>query len=478
MTQSQTPHDPFEDELRYALSDEAGGPAPERLATRVASVVRTSRPEVTRIGFGRALVGGGSQASRGFGFAAVALAVVVGVVLLRNLPLTSAGPGTSPNVSPPASILPVSPSPASPAPTSPGQSPGASGAAGPVGGPIPPGFQPVSVTFVSASQGWLLGSIPCSPDPCAAVLRTTDGGRTWESILAPPTTIVSAAAGTTGVSGLRFADALDGWAYGPELWVTHDGGTSWYQLALPGIADQAGVMSLEAAGGSVRVVYQDTTGDARMAIATSPVGKDAWAVSPTRVELGAGPVPRPQIVLHGSAGWILENDRVVTDGARLTQGAWQAWQPPCLGTIGPADLGAADATHLVAACDVGLYATPGGVHLYMSSDGGASFTESSTLVPLAGESGITVAPPASGDWSTVVVAGSQQSGGGWALVGSFDRGKTWSTVYRAPSNASISYVGFTTSSQGVAIQTDGTTSRLLMTRDGGHTWSTVSLVAP
>lgn len=479
MTQSQTPPDPFEDQLRHALADEAGGPAPDRLATRVAAVARTSRPRATRIGFGRGLVGGGLRASRGFGFAAVVVAVVVGVVLLRNLPLTSTGPGSSPNVSPPGSVVPSSSAPASPAPSSPAQSPAASSAVGPVGGPIPPGFQPVSVTFVSASEGWLLGSVPCSPDLCASVLRTTDGGRTWQSIPAPATTVVPAAAGPKGVSGIRFADALDGWAYGPEVWATHDGGATWHEQALPGIDSQIGVFALEAAGGLVHAVYPPGSGGGSLAIASSPVGSDAWTVSAVSVTLGAGPVPRPQIVLHGTAGWILENDRVVTDGARLVQRAWQTWQPPCLDTAGPADLAAADAAHLVAVCDIGQWSTPSGVHLYTSADGGVSFRASSVLVPVAGESGVTVAPSASGEWSTAVVAGSE-SGGGAVLVATFDRGQTWSVVHRSPSNAEVSYVGFTTSSQGVAIETaaGGTSSRLLMTRDGGHSWSAVTLVAP
>src|SRR6266567_7329170 len=47
---------------------------------------------------------------------------------------------------------------------------------------VPPGFSPVSVTFVSARTGWVLGTAGCTSQPCAAfLLRTTDGGVTWSA---------------------------------------------------------------------------------------------------------------------------------------------------------------------------------------------------------------------------------------------------------------------------------------------------------
>ena len=40
----------------------------------------------------------------------------------------------------------------------------------------------------------------------------------------------SAEAGTSGYSQIRFADAHNGFAYGPDLYATHDGGTSWHAV--------------------------------------------------------------------------------------------------------------------------------------------------------------------------------------------------------------------------------------------------------
>lgn len=64
-------------------------------------------------------------------------------------------------------------------------------------------------------------------------------------------------------------------------------------------------------------------------ILTSPAGTDAWQASGTVVPEGAGPVPRAQIVVQAGTGWLIEVDRTVVGGARLVDGSWVPWQPPC-----------------------------------------------------------------------------------------------------------------------------------------------------
>ena len=100
-------------------------------------------------------------------------------------------------------------------------------AAPPVNGPVPSGFEPASYTFVSADQGWVLGTAPCALPPCTSLLRIRDGGRTWFGIPAPRTPLAIAVGFngplTSGVSTVRFADALRGWVFGPELWETQVG---------------------------------------------------------------------------------------------------------------------------------------------------------------------------------------------------------------------------------------------------------------
>ena len=56
-------------------------------------------------------------------------------------------------------------------------------------------------------------------------------------------------------------------------------------------------------------------------------------------------------------------------------------------------------------------------------------------------------------------------------------GGSWGAVYTAPSGTSITYVGFTTTTQGVAIATaaGSPAGTLLMTRNAGESWGAVAI---
>ena len=492
MTPTSQP-DPFEDEIRRALALEADEPAPERLVARVAATRRHAEPRSGRIVRLRDRLMGGSGPTgsgpawqAGFGLVAFAILVVAGGILLRGViqgplegsspvasgPVASGNPSPTAPTSPPASATPTPGSSSVPSPT---PVPSGGSSTEPGGGPVPPDFQPVSVTFVSATDGWLLGTATCDGQPCATIVRTLDGGATWATIPAPNYSGWPVRPGSYGVRGIRFANTHDGWVFGgwalgaPSLWATHDGGVTWHSVTLPGVGAGTPVMALETGGGRVHVAFgaNDLGG---ISIATSPIGTDAWTVSPTHVDLGAGPVPAPQIVLQGSTGWLVEVDRTVIAGARLVNGAWTAWQPPCLGLAGPATLAAASSTDLVAACDVGVWSTPTGVHLYASANGGASFTEAASKVPVFDLQGVAAPSP------SVIVVGGSLSGTGSALVRSTDGGATWAAVERLNGAGSFSELGFTTPSQGVVIEASADAgSQLLMTRDGGLTWTPVKL---
>jgi hypothetical protein len=317
------------------------------------------------------------------------------------------------------------------------------------------------VTFVSTQLGWVLGNAGCSGGPplCFPVLlRTEDAGRSWTRIPAPI---------DGNVDGVRFADAEDGWVFGqyatatsPDLWATHDDGLQWERPPLPGIA-QSSVSDVEAAAGTVTASFNGNP----IQIATSPVHRDAWTPSPFTMPMGAGPVPSEQIVLQANVGWVIQVDRVVMGGARLANGAWMAWNPPCLQAGGSAVLAASDSSHLVAVCDEGVYSSTGAapvVRAYFSNDGGSTFQLAASLPPKFPPNASGMAMPTPG----VVIMNS-----GSDLVGTFDGGTTWTVVNHQPSSVTWSQVGFTTPSQGVAIDGGGT---LFMTFDGGHDWTPVS----
>jgi hypothetical protein len=328
---------------------------------------------------------------------------------------------------------------------------------------VPAGFAALSVTFVSPSMGFVLGTSTCSAaDGCLALLRTSDSGHTWTAVQPPPTHVSRTTPG--GVRKVRFADARNGWAFDSDLWATHDGGAHWTQLALLGSASNVDVQSLEVSSGVVHALV--VSGDHGVEIFDSPAGGDAWTASSTSIPLGAGPVPQAQLTLQRSAGWAIEVDRTVIGGARLGAGRWTSWQPPCGSAGGPAWLAAATTTSLAAVCDEGEWNGPSiSVHLYLSSDGGSTFRRVAAPLSLTAAAGIAMSTS-----GALVVGGGNTGGTEAVLQASFDGGASWSTVYRGSDSIDPGELGFTTATQGVAISG----SRLLITFDGGHHWSPVS----
>lgn len=321
---------------------------------------------------------------------------------------------------------------------------------------VPQGFEAASVTFVSADLGWVLGTT-CAGTSCSASLfRTDDAGSSWTSIPTPP--IVGDMPGDN--AEVRFADPEDGWIVAQsgtapytELWATHDGGSRWDAVTLPTPLTNESISDLEAANGEV---YASFCGDP-VRIGMSPVNVSSWTPSTTTLQIGAGPVCGDQMVLQGTDGWLMNVDRTVIDGARLNDGSWSPWTPPCEESGGPGELAASDPNHLVAVCDGGVYGGPAAVLLYFSSNGGTTFVPSPQSLPQD-----DYGPSASPSPGVIILASGEGD-----LMGSFDGGAEWSPVYSRPIGEGWLYLGFTTARQGVAIDGDGT---ILMTFDGGHDW--------
>lgn len=336
-------------------------------------------------------------------------------------------------------------------------------APGPKGGPVPVGFVPVSVTFVSLDVGWVLGTAPCASRPCTSLVRTSDRGKTWVGLPAPPVELTTGA--SQGVRLVRFADAKNGWAFGPELWATHDGGGHWSRVSLPGTTASATVAALEAADGMVHAAVFDR---GTTHILSSPASSDAWRDAATTVPLGAGPVPDARILLQGASGWLLVNNRTAVGGARLTAGRWETWEPPCHEAGGPVAVAASGPSDLVAICNEGVWTgRPLAVRSYRSSDGGGTFQQNSASLAL----GCCVAEVASATPGTIVVGGETEQAP--VLLASFDHGGSWAPVLKAASRSSWTDVGFTSTAQGVAVSraSDGSAGQLLITVDGGHSWT-------
>jgi photosystem II stability/assembly factor-like uncharacterized protein len=114
--------------------------------------------------------------------------------------------------------------------------------ASPASGTPPPPSGANSITWVSPSRGWVLGQWACAKGGtrvCTQVLGTVNAGKTWKRLATLPVTISAARPGGIfigGISEIKFANASDGWVYGPypTMYRTVNGGKTWTARPVPG----------------------------------------------------------------------------------------------------------------------------------------------------------------------------------------------------------------------------------------------------
>jgi len=314
------------------------------------------------------------------------------------------------------------------------------------------------MTFVSASEGWVLGTTRrCAHAPCTSVLRTTDGGHTWVGIPAPRFRLEGfGQAG--GLTRLRFADASDGFAYGSQLWVTHNGGSSWRRVRqVPG-----DITALEASAGRVYAVSTKFT-SGRQTVYSSPAARDSWhrvtGLPVTRGFAGLG-----TITLHGRAAWIILGNRLY---ATQTGTTWVKESVKCPVNWGMSSAGAYSSQQISLLC-VGLPALGSTQKaVYVSRDGGAHFRKVGTP-PSGGDGGLLAEPT-----PRHLFLGSA-SAATWIYV-STDSGRRWRTnLMLDDGGAGWNDFGFTTATQGVAVEGNPVIgSHLWMTTNAGRTWHKV-----
>ena len=268
--------------------------------------------------------------------------------------------------------------------------------------PVPGNFRPSSVTFVGTRTGWVIGqaSTPghCATPYCTSIARTNNAGRTWAGVPAP---LTGGPAGATGVSQIRFLNLSDGWAFGPELWVTHTGGQSWTQVDTDGLR----VTDLETVGDRVFALFASCTGGGEafasqctsFTLYSSPAsGSDFTPVGATTTDLTDGTANEAAaLVLTGGRGYVLAPGGALYAGPVGGGAAWPrvgALISSC--AVGPAQLdgqpwqallGAVNAQDLLVACT--------------SAGGSGSHTQSKLILssPNGGVSWLQVArAPAAG----------------------------------------------------------------------------------
>ncbi|MDQ1713376.1 MAG: hypothetical protein QOE45_2826 [Frankiaceae bacterium] len=135
--------------------------------------------------------------------------------------------------------------------------------------------------FVGADTGWALG-LRCVEDGCTtATWRTDDGGSTWgpEVVVArgvPRSSYTEQDPAGGGARSIRMVDAEEGFAFNPDLYVTHDGARTWTRVPQP-----SKVAGIQVAGRSVWVTERGcpVEDDCDVVVRTATLGRRPFAVA-------------------------------------------------------------------------------------------------------------------------------------------------------------------------------------------------------
>jgi len=354
--------------------------------------------------------------------------------------------------------------------------------------PVPPNFAASSVTFVSTSTGLVIGQAGtpghCGPpkaNDCTSVAATDDGGSTWHGVPAP---VTSAPNGGTGVSQVRSLDGVSTWAFGPQLYATHDGGQHWGHIPTHGLR----VTGLETVNGIVYAVWARCAGAGAdfaagcttFSLYSSPAGTDDWSpiAGATGLQASGSAPGSAQLVLTGTTGYLMTPAGQLLSGPVTSPARWRtvttaAGVPrslPC--APGAAETGGHPLQAMLASTGPGLVLLCAGQAsgsqqaktLYYSADGGRSWSPAGSApargvaMSLSGTPTGPVLVATSGgiDFSTTA------PGASGAL--------TWRTARGATAAGGYSYVGMTTSLQGVAVPANVSADAVWFTYDGGAHW--------
>jgi hypothetical protein len=354
--------------------------------------------------------------------------------------------------------------------------------------PVPPNFAASSVTFVSTTTGWVIGQAGtpghCGPPKaydCTSVAATDDGGSTWHGVPAP---VTGAPNGGTGVSQIRSLNGGSAWAFGPQLYATHDGGQHWAHISAHGLR----VTDLETVNGIVYAVWAQCTGTGAdfaagcttFSLYSSPAGTDDWSPVPgvTGLQASGGAPGSAQLVLTGTRGYLMTPGGQLFSGPVTRPARWRTVTTlpgvpvslPC--APGAAETGGRPLQAMLASTGPGLVllcadqATGNrqSKTLYYSADGGRSWSPAGPAPARGIAMSLSGTPggPVLVATSTGIDVSANAPGGPAAL--------TWDPGQGATAPGGYSYVGMTTSQQGVAVPANVSVDAVWFTYDGGAHW--------
>ncbi|MFF0613027.1 hypothetical protein ACFYUD_30605 [Nocardia tengchongensis] len=244
-------------------------------------------------------------------------------------------------------------------------------------------------------------------------------------------------------------------------------------------------------------------------VSTRPIVQQDWTPVwsfHTDVDLSANEGSTVELIRQRDSAWVFvnrlsDNPRqlfrgdhpLMFDGARLLNGQWSKWIPPCRDGL-PAMIGVIAPTpaDLLALCTPVMNTdapdSNKDVHLIVSHDAGMSYTDAGVV------SGYWASFAAAFTPDDIVLSTSSGPGTDPVLRTTHDGGRHWDTSYTPPSTRTYDagYVtfggdgslsgdrGFLPGSQAYLIETtrrrDGPVyyrTRLLMTRDTGRSWTAI-----
>jgi photosystem II stability/assembly factor-like uncharacterized protein len=342
------------------------------------------------------------------------------------------------------------------------------------------------LTWVSDTLGWaLVEGRGCGQPICDEVLTTTDGGTDWHRIgvvPAPPDGCADCA--SPGVTHIRFANDVDGYAYGPDLFVTTDGGAVWSGEPGPSVVD------LEPAGDNVMRVTSLSSGcpgPCNPSVQEAAVGSDVWrTLTPPFV----GDVATVQLVRQGAddvyvavypddMSGVAQATLMISRDDGVT---WNDRTDPCGEVDGhPIEmhsLAAAPGAVVAALCVGQAEGQPAFVAI--SVDGGRDFVPG----PFIPGSGSDIFDTIAATSASGLVLGTGGFGGRrvehYALLASRDGGRTWlqvasesGAVERNQPTADNGFLGFESSTVGRWV---GYPDVIWETADGGRKWTRQSAI--
>lgn len=344
---------------------------------------------------------------------------------------------------------------------------------------VPSGFRANSLSWVTPGQGWVLGEAACSSGTCTYVIRTADGGKTWQEagqVSAP----IASPSTTGGVSDVRFATRSTGWAFGPDLFRTTNGGRTWARQPIPGQGKQ--VLDLATGPlGTFAVVSPCAWGTGLCSTqqltlwrSVTPSGR-YWIKIPLNLPANTG----AEVAVHGTTVYVLDavpgaaTESFYASTLAGLPGTFRLRPVPCdvsedflLAQVVPVTT---TQVGLLCVGNPGIFQAE--KQVYLSADtartdryaGATGLNGTASELAVSGTGNLAVASVSDGsfmyvndshgtNWTTVIA--DSDGGAGWNDLTYVSGSEAW--VVYAPANA---FPG---------------TGELLVTHDGGRTWQRVS----